>query len=87
MSDEVWMWMHWKYRMSQIVQKFIYSKQNKNSYLYVPDDVKLNWQNNEVYDLQFTNSKIITTTTIIINSKIMHCIINMYNSEQLYWYK
>ena len=55
-SDEVWMWVHRKYGMSQIVRKFNSVETNKYTYLAVTNDGWLNWQKNETYDLKLINS-------------------------------
>ena len=86
-SDEVWIWVHQKYGMSQIVRKLYSFETNNCSYLYVPVDDQLNRRNNEAYNLQCTNSKIMMTVTIISNCIIMHCIINMNNSKQQYRFR
>ena len=83
-SDEVWMWVHWKYGMSGIVQKMHSFETNNWSYLTVPDNNQLNRWSNETYYLQWTNSKIMMTKTININRILIHSGINMYNSRL--WY-
>ena len=67
------MWVHLKYGMSQIVLKLYSVKTNNCSYPDVPDDGWLNQWNNETYDLQWKNSKIMMTKTIIINCIAMYC--------------
>ena len=64
-SDEVWLWAHQKYGMIQIIQKLYSFETNNWYYLDVPDDGQTNQRNNETYDLQLTNSKIIMTIIII----------------------
>ena len=76
-NDEVWMWVHQKYGMSRIVQKFYSLKTNNWSYLTVPGNVQLNRQNNETCDLQLKNSKIMMRITIIINHMGMYISINV----------
>ena len=44
-------------------------------------------QNNETYDPQCTNGKIMMTTTIITDRLGMYCSINMYKMKQLYQYE
>ena len=48
--------------------KFYSFETNNCSYLNVPWNGQLNWQNNETYDLQCTNSKIMMTEKIIDQS-------------------
>ena len=47
MSDEVWMWLHQTYGMSQIIRNFHLIETNNCSYLSVPGNGRLNQQNNE----------------------------------------
>ena len=56
-SGEVWMWVHWIYEMSQIIQKNHLFKINNFSYHSISDDSQWNRQNNEYYNFQCTNSK------------------------------
>ena len=46
-SDVVWMLVHQKYGMSQIVQIMYSVETNNLFYLTVPGDGRFNWQNNE----------------------------------------
>ena len=79
--------MHQKYGIIRIVTK-LYSVESKNcTYLAVYFGGGMNQQNNKTYDLQFSNDKIITTTTIITKLMSMHCSINMYKLKLLYQYK
>ena len=48
-SDEVWMWEHQKYGMSQIMQK-LYSVKKNWYYLAVTDDGRFNWRKINVSD-------------------------------------
>ena len=67
------MLMHKKYGTSLIIKK-LYLVETKNGYkLTVTNDGQLNRQNNENYDLQYTNSKIMMTITITTDSMIMYC--------------
>ena len=45
-SDEVWMWLHWKYGMIIIIQKLYQIKTDTCSYLDIINDVILNSWNN-----------------------------------------
>ena len=77
MSHEVWMWVHQKYGMIQIVWKNIYSKQTTALTLMLPMVFSYIKTNNDTYDLQWTSSKIMMTITIIIDHMSLHCSINM----------
>ena len=46
-SDVLWMWLHQKYEMNQIIFKIYLAETNNCSYLAVTDDGKLNKQNYE----------------------------------------
>ena len=46
-SDELWMWLHQKYKMSRIVRKLYSIKTNNCSYLAVPNSGRLNQWNNK----------------------------------------
>ena len=76
-SDEVWIWVHQKYENSLIVGKFYSFETNNIYYLAITEDDQWYQQSNETYNLQYTNSKIMTTITIIIDHMSMHFIINM----------
>ena len=75
---------HCKYGMIQIVKKLYSFLINNLYYIAVINNGRLNQKNNETYELKFTNSKVMMTKTILINCMNIHCIINMYNSKQLY---
>ena len=62
-------------------------KSNNCTYLSVNNNDGMNIRNNETYDLQFKNGKIMMTTTIITEHMIMHCSINTYKLKLLYQYK
>ena len=83
MIDEVWMWVHPKYEMIQIVQKLYKTKTNNLSYLAVPDDDQLNQWNNETYNLSCTTIKIIITIKIWIDHMRIHCTIYSIWTEEL----
>ena len=46
-SDEVWMWVHWKYIIVRILWNFYSVKTNRCSYLDVPENGLLNRQSHE----------------------------------------
>ena len=46
-SDELWMWYHWKYGINVIVRKLYSFGTNNWCYLAVPEDGWLNWQNHK----------------------------------------
>ena len=58
---------------SRIVRKFYSVKTNNYLYLSVPDFYELNYHNNQTYDLQWANSKIVTTIKIRTDCMRMHC--------------
>ena len=76
-SDEVLMWVNQTYGMSQIVLKINSFGINNFYYLALTKNGELNRKNNETYDLQCTNSKIIMMKTIIIDHMRMNCSMNM----------
>ena len=73
MCLEVWIWMHQKYLMSLIVRKLFSVESKYCTYTAVHLGGWMNQQNNETYNLQCTNGKIIMTITIITNHMIINC--------------
>ena len=74
---EVWMWVHIKYWISQVVRIFYSVDSKYYTYLAVHDDGKIIWRNGVTWDLQHATVKITMTLTIITDRMTMHCCINM----------
>ena len=53
--NEVWMWVHQKYRMSRVEQKLYPLKAKNWSYLSVLEKNLTNPQKNETYNMPCTN--------------------------------
>ena len=68
-------------------KKIIFSWIKNFPYLAVHNNGGMNWQNNETYDLQWSNCKIMMTITIINERMRIRCSVNMYKLKQLYQYK
>ena len=60
---------------------------NKCSYPGVTNDDRLNLNNSETYNLQFTNNKMMMKITINTDCINMYRSINMWNSKLWYQYK
>ena len=57
MCHGVWMWVHRKYRICQIVRKLYSVESNSCAYLVSDDDGGMNLQNDVTYHLQFRKIK------------------------------
>ena len=78
--------MHQNYGMGWVVRKLYSDELKKCPHLAVDDNGGMNRINNESYDLQCTNSKIMITIRIITECLSMHCGINIQKSKLLYRY-
>ena len=68
-------------------QMFIHSKQATALNFLFLKTIDCIDKTNEINNLQYTNSKIMMTITIVIDHMIIHNGIDMYNSKLLYWFK